>query len=208
MNSSINSCRICYEENIENVSICKCTNCICKNCLIKEVRYTERERNRLECTICKVSYKKIYKNRSLLFYWMKAIFYTKDSLLYKISNNELWLLILSITTMLLWNINNFPIYNNHDDGFIVFIDTMIFIVNIIIYNRFITTLHNSSIYLLFFPLIFYSIRYYLDINNSNNSIFPCIIIINIIIHTLNLAYIIRDNYKIINMEICVDENAI
>ena len=208
MNSSINSCRICYEENIENVSICKCTNCICKSCLIKEVRYTERERNRLECTICKVSYKKIYKNQSFLFYWMKAIIYTKDSLLYKISNNELWLLILSITTMLLWNINNFPIYNNHDDGFIVFIDTMIFIVNIIIYNRFITTLHNSSIYLLFFPLIFYSIRYYLDINNSNNFVFPCVIIINIIIHTLNLAHIIRDNYRIINMEICVDDNAI
>ena len=205
MSSLINSCRICYEENIENASICDCTNYICKSCLIKEVRYTERERNRLECTICKISYKKIYKNQSFLFYWMKAIIYTKDSLLYKISNNELWLLILSLTTMLLWNINNFPIYDNSDDGFIVFIDTMIFIVNIIIYNKFIITLHNSSIYLLFFPLIFYSIRYYLDMNNSYNFVFPCIITINIIIHTLNLAHIIRDNYRIINMEICVDD---
>ncbi len=205
MSSIINFCRICYEENIENANICNCTSYICKNCLIKEVEYTEKERSRLECTICRIPYKKIYKNDSFLFYFSKALMSIKDPLMYRISSDEKRLLIISLTILLLWNISTFPIYNISNNGLIIFIDIIIFVVNIIIYNKFIFKLYNFSIYLLFFPLMIYSIRYYLNMNNSYNPIFPFILIMDIIVYIFNLTYILRDNYRNLNMEICIDD---
>ena len=35
--------------------------------------------------------------------------------------------------------------------------------------------------------------------------FPFIIIINVIIHIFNLAYVIRENYKILDMKISIDK---